>query len=344
MTSILPEDSRLTFSARIGSKTGVKDTAAKAAHVEAAGFDQIWTGNDLFGEPGIITLAAIAMATSRIRFGSGVIDPVSLHPGQIAQIATGLQELSDDRFLLGIGAGSDVFYNWGGLTPPPPVVRTREGVIAIRELLEGRSPAGVPGVAEGWQPQAKLHNPRPTPIYIGAMGPKMLALTGKVADGALPLCLPPTHVFGVMDQIRAGAEKAGRDFDAMDIAACIWVSISDDRDEGRWLLARHIALYSGSLSVDALAANGLDPVEFAHAQSLVNDGLEDDAVRYVLSTDTMMNLGIAGGPADVVEQCGALIDAGVKHISFGPPMGPDTMASLDILGREVFGPLRAAFV
>jgi 5,10-methylenetetrahydromethanopterin reductase len=344
MTTIQPEDSHLTFSARIGSKNGVLDVVDRAQQAEAAGFDQVWTGNDFLGEPGIITLAAIGMRTDRIKFGSGVIDPISIHPGQIAQIASGLQEISNDRFLLGIGAGSDVFFTQGGLTPPPPVVRTRQGVLAIRELLEGRSPAGVDGVADGWQANALLHHPRPTPIYIGAMGPKMLALTGKVADGALPLCLPPRHVFGVMDQIRAGAEKAGRDFDAMDIAACIWVSISDDRDEGRWLLARHIALYSGSLSVDALAANGLDPEEFAHAQKLVTDGHEDDAIRYVLSTDTMMDLGIAGGPDDVVEQCGALIDAGVKHISFGPPMGPNTEESLTILGEKVFAPLRHAFV
>jgi 5,10-methylenetetrahydromethanopterin reductase len=343
MTDIDPRDSRLTFSARIGSRLGVKDLAAKATHAEEAGFDQVWTGNDLFGGPGIVSLAAIAMATERIKFGSGVIDPVSMHPAQVAQIASGLQDLSGDRFLLGIGAGSEVFYSWGGITAKSPVVRTREGVLAIRELVEGRSPAGIEGVAAGWLPQGKIKEPRPTPIYIGAMGPKMLELTGKIADGALPLCLPPRHVYGVVEQIKAGAEKAGRSIDEIDVAACVWVSISEDRDEARWLLAKHIAEYSGSLSTDALAANGMDLDEFSATQQLILDDREDDAIRFVLSSSTMMDLGIVGGPTDVIDQCGALIDAGVKHVSFGPPMGPDTTASVSILGQKVFPALRAMF-
>jgi 5,10-methylenetetrahydromethanopterin reductase len=343
MTTVQPHDSRLTFSARMGSQVGVKDLAAKAKHAEDAGFDQFWTGNDLFGTPGIISLAAIAMSTERIKFGSGVIDPVSMHPAQIAQIASGLQDLSNGRFLLGIGAGSEVFYSWGGITAKSPVVRTREGVLAIRELVEGRSPAGVEGVAPGWLPQGKLRFSRPTPIYIGAMGPKMLALTGRIADGALPLCLPPRHVFGVVEQIKAGAEKAGRSMDDIDVAACLWVSIAEDRDEARWLLAKHIAEYSGSLSTDALAANGMDVEEFATTQQLVLDDREDDAIRFVLASSTMMDLGIVGGPTDVIDQCGALIDAGVKHVSFGPPMGPDAMSSLSILGAKVFPALRTMF-
>jgi 5,10-methylenetetrahydromethanopterin reductase len=327
-----------TFSARIGGH-GVNEVVAKALVVEEAGFDQVWTGNDLFGEPGIVTLTAIALRTSRIKFGSGVMDPVSLHPVQIAMLASGLQEVSDDRFLLGLGAGSDVFFRWAGLQPPKPVVRTREAVIAIRELLAGRSPAGVPGVAEGWTEQALLRFRRPTPVYLGAMGPRMLDLTGRLADGALPLCLPPRHVHGVVEQLSAGAAKAGRSIDDLDVAACVWASISEDRDEARYLMARHIALYSGSLSTDALVANGLDPEEFARTQALMLEGREEDAVESV--TDSMLSLGIVGSVDDVVGQCGALLEAGVRHISFGPPMGPDAMHAVKLLGSTVLPELRA---
>ena len=331
----------VTFSARLGSHKGVRDLAAKAAFVEEAGFDQVWVGNDLFGEPGVISLASIAMSTSRIKFGSAVMDPVSLHPVQVAMIASGLQDLSDGRFLLGLGAGSDVFFDWAGITPPKPVVRTRQAVLAIRQLLAGGSPADIEGVAEGWKPQAKLRFARPTPIYVGAMGPRMLEMAGQLADGALPLCLPPRHVYGVMDQIRLGAEKAGRSLADLDIAACVWCSIGDDRDDARRMLAKHIALYSGSLSADALAANGLDPEEFARTQELMLAGRVDEAVASV--TDSMLQLGIVGGVEDVIEQCGALIDAGVRHISFGPPLGTSEMESVRLLGKSVLPALRAAF-
>ncbi|WP_432488801.1 LLM class flavin-dependent oxidoreductase [Kineococcus sp. SYSU DK018] len=326
-----------TFSARIGGH-GVSEVVDKALVVEEAGFDQVWTGNDLFGEPGIVTLTAIALRTKRIRFGSGVIDPVSLHPVQIAMLASGLQEVSDGRFLLGLGAGSDVFFRWAGLQPARPVVRTRQAVLAIRELLAGRSPAGLEGVAEGWTEQAVLRFSRPTPIYLGAMGPRMLELTGRLADGALPLCLPPRHVHGVVQQLSAGAAKAGRSIDDLDVAACVWASVSDDRDEARYLMAKHIALYSGSLSTDALAANGLDPQEFEHTQQLMLQGREAEAIASV--SEAMLSLGIVGGVDDVVAQCAALLEAGIRHISFGPPMGPDAMIAVKLIGSTVLPELR----
>ncbi|WP_306205444.1 LLM class flavin-dependent oxidoreductase [Actinoplanes sp. RD1] len=330
----------VTFSARVGGH-GVLSVVDKALVAEEAGFDQVWTGNDILGEPGLVTLAALALKTTRIKFGSGVLDPVSLHPAQIAMYASGLQELSGGRFLLGIGAGSDVFFRWAGIEPAKPVVRTREAVLAIRELVNGRSPAGVPGVAPGWTSQAVPRFWHPTPIYIGAMGPRMLDLTGRIADGALPLCLPPRHVYGVVEQLKAGAAKTGRSIEDLDVAACVWASISDDRATARHLLARHIARYSGSLSTDALAANGLDPAEFARTQELMLAGREDDAIASV--TDSMLQLGIVGGVDEVIDQCAQLIDAGVRHISFGPPMGPDPLAALRLLGAEVLPVLRRAF-
>ena len=333
----------LTFSARIGGPGGIKGTVARARHAEEAGFDQVWSGNDFLGGPGIVTLAAIAMGTSRIKFGSGVLDPVTLHPGQVAQITSGLQELSGGRFLLGIGAGSDIFYRNGGIHPPSPVVRTRQGVLAVRALLNGESPAGIEGVAAGWQPQAKVHDPYPAPIYIGAMGPKMLALTGRIADGAISLCLPPRHVFGVMERIRRGAEQAGRSLGDLDVAAGVWVSVGADGDEARWVMARQIARYAGSLSFDALAENGLDVEEFHAAQALIDEEREDDAIRFTLASTTMMRLGIVGGPDEVIDQCGALIDAGVRHVSFGPPLGTDGKAAVEILGKTVFPALRSMF-
>lgn len=335
----------VTFSARVGgspSDHSVMGVVDKAVLAEEVGFDQVWTGNDFLGDPGIARLAAIAMKTSRIKFGSGVLDPVTLHPGQIAQLASGLQELSGGRFLLGIGAGTDVYFSRAGITPEKKAApRTREAVVVIRELLAGRSPAGVEYAGEGWAETARLRSAHPTPIYVGGLGPRMLAITGEHADGALALCLPPRHVHNVAAQIGAAAGKRGRSIEDLDVAACIWASISDDRAEARRLLAGHIAEYSGSLAPAALSANGLDVAEFAHTQSLMDAGRTEDAIASV--TDSMMQLGIAGGIDDVIEQCGQLIDSGVRHISFGPPMGTDPHGALRLIGERVLPELRRAF-
>jgi 5,10-methylenetetrahydromethanopterin reductase len=332
---------RLTFSVRLGGPgRRIADLTGLAVLAERSGFDQAWVGNDFLGHPGIPALASMLIATDRIVVGSGVLDPVTIHPGQLAQLASGFQELSGGRFILGLGAGSDVFFALAGIEPARPVARTREAIVAIRALTHGTSPAGLTGAAAGWQPQAQIVHPHPVPIYVGAMGPRLLELTGRFADGALPLCLPPRHVHNVLRQLELGASKEGRDLSELDVAACIWCAIGEDRDEARRLLARHIAVYSGSLSKDALAENGLDPEEFAYVQSLVLDGLEDDAVAAVLSSATMLDLGVVGSAADIVEQCRELLDAGLRHISFGPPLGVDAARALGILGEDVLPVLR----
>ena len=306
--------------------------------LEVAGFDQVWVSNDLFGQSGLVGLSAIAALTSRIKFGSGVLDPVTLHPVQIAMAASSLQELSGDRFLLGLGAGSDVFFGWAGLTPAKPVPRTRRAITTIRALLAGDSPMPVEGLDSIYSELAVLQAPRPTPIYVGAMGPRMLHMTGRFADGALALCLPPSQYHQVRSQIEAGAAVAGRSLADLDIAACLWCSVDDDSDQARLAMAAQIARYAGSLSTEALLTAGQDPNEFAHVAGLIAAGNPDDAVHAV--SPRMLQLGIVGGVNDVIDQCRELLSQGVRHLSFGPPMGPSPASALALFGKVVLPSLR----
>ena len=100
-----------------------------------------------------------------------------------------LQELSGGRFLLGLAAGSADVLGWAGITRDAPLRRTAEAVAAIRALCDGGAPADSAGDGSRWQPDGRLRIPaRPTPIYLGAMSPRMHQLAGSLADGALPCC------------------------------------------------------------------------------------------------------------------------------------------------------------
>lgn len=315
----------MRFSVRLSSGTPARVFRDCAVAAEELGFDQIWTGNDLLRRTGIAPVTLALDATSRIRVGSSVLNPVSLHPAEIAMIAAGLQDLSGGRYLLGLGAGSEVFLRWAGLEPAAPVPRTAEGLRAVRTLLAG-------GVPEGWHDRAALKDgPAPTPIYVGAMGPKMLALAGREADGVLALCLPP-------DRLDWFADRVGATGPGFDLACCLWVSIDDDGDAARARLAGKIAAYSGSLAPATLAAAGFDVERFQHVQDLMSTG--DPAGATAAVDDDMLRLGIAGDVADVTDRCLELIGSGIRHLSFGQPLGASLTGAVELLGRFVLPRLR----
>jgi 5,10-methylenetetrahydromethanopterin reductase len=329
----ISEATALRTSLRFNNDQPVERFARIAALAEDAGFDQVWVSNDLFWRSAPVLLAAAAAATSRIALGAGVFNPVSMHVSEIAMAAATLHEISRGRFLLGIGAGADRFLDWAGLEPGPPAARTRKAVVELRALLSGEAPAG-------WNPEGRLRTrPAAVPIYVGAMGPRMLELAGELADGALPLLFPPEHYPVAAEQVADGARAAGRDPISIDVAACVWCSIDDDRDRARRALAEKIAYYGPSFSPYLLKRASISPEDFQPVMDAMAQ--KDEARAAGLVTPRMLSLGIAGNAAEVAERCAGLIAAGARHISFGPPLGPDPERAVASLGRDVLPLLRA---
>jgi 5,10-methylenetetrahydromethanopterin reductase len=299
----------LKFSVRFNNDVSPHQFVRLAALAEESGFDQIWVSNDLFFHSGSVLVTAAARATSRISLGVGVFNPVSMHASEIAMVAASLSELTEGRVLVGLGAGADRFLAWAGLSFDPPVVRTEKAIADIRALLSGGAP---------WSPEGHMRIPvAPVPIYVGAMGPRMLRMAGRVADGALPLLFPPSHYRVAAAQIAEGAAIAGRDPKAIDVAACIWCSIDRDANRARNALAERIAYYGPSFSSDLLARAGLKSADFEGG----------------VITPPMLALGVAGGSEEMLAACTDLIADGASHISFGPPLGPDPAAAMKALSE-----------
>jgi 5,10-methylenetetrahydromethanopterin reductase len=301
---------------------------------EDAGFDQIWVSNDLFLRAAPVLLTAAARHTTRIGLGTCILNPYSMHPAEIAMTAATLQEVSSGRFRLGIAAGAQEFLGWAGIVRAQPLARTREAVVAVRTLLAGGRPARVPGAGEGWHDEAHLRVPAaPAPIYVGGMSPKMLELAGEVADGVLPLLFPPEHFPTARDQVTRGALRAGRDPSVLDVAACIWCSVDERMDRAHRALAEKIVYYGPSFAPYLLRRAGLDRSAFDGIRAAMAAGDLERAVTLV--TPPMLALGVAGSPEAIVERCQRLAALGARHLSFGPPLGPDVVRAVEILGARV---------
>ncbi len=330
----------MRFSLRLNNDTDPTALQELARAAEAAGFDQLWVSNDLFLRSAPVLLTHAAHATSTIALGTGIMNPYSVHPAELAMLASTLQEVSGGRFRLGLGAGAEDFLRWAGLERDRPLGRTRQAVAAIRALLEGGSPSDVEDAGPGWTPEAYLRAPaHPTPIYLGVMSPRMLALAGEVADGALPLLFPPEHFPTAAGQAAEGARAAGRDPAELDLAACVWVSIDGDRDAARHALATKIAYYGPSFAPYLLARAGLSVEDFAPITEVLERHGLDAAAEKV--TEPMLRLGIAGDADDVIARCRWLVEHGATHLSFGPPLGPDPLGAVEVLGSEVLPAMRA---
>ena len=149
---------------------------------EAAGYDDLWTG-ETNGADGFTPLALAAAHTSRVRLGTGIVNPFTRGPAVLAQHAAALADASGGRFVLGLGSSSNVIVErWNGVPFERPLSKVREAVAALRPVLAGeRGPGGF---------KLETAPARPIPIVLAALRGKMLALAAEVADGAFTNFLP----------------------------------------------------------------------------------------------------------------------------------------------------------
>ncbi len=352
----------MRFSLRFNNDLPPTEYLRLAVAAEAAGFDQFWVSHDLFWRHAWTVLGALATATQRIKLGTCIVNPYTQHVAEIAMAAATLDELSGGRANLGFGAGAGDFLNWVGIEQTAPLAATRDSLMALKLLFSGERPADVladvaneprpdeqngatvrPPVALGrWTSEAYLRFPsRHIPIYLGAMSPRMLRLIGEMADGGLPLLFPPEHYTEVMGYIADGAREAGRDSASVDVAACVWCSVSTDAGAARAALQAKIAYYGHALSPLILERLGLTYADFDEIERVAQRGGNLDAAAAMV-TDQMLRIGLVGTARDLIPRLEGLVERGARHLSFGPPLGPDPLEAIEVLGREVLPHFRVA--
>ena len=202
--------------------------------IEGAGARRIWIPDEgLHGREVHVTLAALAGATERVELGPGITNPYTRHPGVTASAVATLDELSNGRAVLGVGAGGGLALGPLGIARRTPIRRVEQLVGACRTLWAGRvldSPDGAEaageaepaGGAAGGRPagsgppewafrRARLEGARPDiSIWVGGRGPRITELAGRVADGFMLSYVHRDLIGEHVAAIRAAAAHAGR--------------------------------------------------------------------------------------------------------------------------------------
>ena len=304
------------------------ENLALAQEADRLGYSSVWAA-EAYGSDAATVLAWVAAQTERIDIGSAVFQIPARTPAMTAMTAATLDTLSGGRFRLGLGvSGPQVSEGWHGVRFDKPLARTREYVEVVRMALarqtvrhEGRFwtlplPDG-PGKAL----RLTVHPVRDQiPLYLAAIGPKNLELTGEIADGWLAIFFAPEHSGELLGHVRAGRATAGKDLAGFDVVPTVPVVVGDDLEACAEPLRHYAALYVGGMGsreqnfYNRLAVSMGYEEAAAKVQDLYLARQHRDAAEAV-PFEFIDRTSLIGPPERITDRLSAYAEAGVTTLS-----------------------------
>jgi alkanesulfonate monooxygenase SsuD/methylene tetrahydromethanopterin reductase-like flavin-dependent oxidoreductase (luciferase family) len=211
---------------------------------ETHGFGCAWGGEANNKDPTVM-LSSVAAVTERMQIGSAVYHILGRTPATLALQAVGLNELSRGRFLLGVGVSNPTIARWHGLALDHPLGRIEEYLEIVRRAMRGEKLQfdGRYFTAHGFK-MAFKPGKTPIPVFLAAFGPKMSRLAGKITDGVLINMANPEQIRGIAEEVRSGAEEAGKDPRQLEIICKIRCSIAPTYGAAREALTHALTYYA----------------------------------------------------------------------------------------------------
>ncbi len=326
---------------------------------EKYGFDSVWYpdhfvgGNPSFLWPELyVAMTMLGVNTSKVVIGSAATDALRRHPATIAQTLATVDHVVGGRTVLGIGAGEAMNLKPFGITTDHLYSRLREAIQLIKLLwtADHIKPVEFHGkfycLKQAFLQIKPVTNPHP-PIFLGAFGPKMLELTGELADGWLPFShTPKTYKLCLTGPIKKGAERAGRSLSEIEPALLPPTVISHDHDNAQKQIEdpakRFLVLLPDILKMIAPSVRHPGPpftlVHWMGRLSKEEMKIISDIAEQI-PTDLALKTVIWGTPDDCIGQIEEFIEVGCRHIVFGL-RGKNPDETIKLLGEEVLGYFR----
>ena len=332
----------------VEASRGWRETVDFVQEAERLGLDAVWVA-EAWGSDAPSVLGYLAARTGRIGLGSGIIQLGTRTPVAIAQAALTLAELSEGRFSLGLGAsGPQVIEGLHGVPFARPLTRMRETVEVIRRAFAGEkiSFSGkafeIPLPGEARPMRLSIASNPDIPIYLATLSPKMLELTGEIADGWLGTSFVPEGAQAYFAHLDAGLTKSGRQRKDLDVCQGAEVAFAADEDELRAMVGarkKELAFSLGGMGSssanfynDAYSRQGWAEVA-AEVRERWQAGDRDGAAGLV--TDEMVLATTLIGTEEMVRsRLSVWCDAGIGTVRLYPA-GETLEARLNTLGRAL---------
>ncbi len=313
----------------------LRDAIEYVQYAEARGFEAVWQAESRLVRDAVVPMAAFAATTRRIKVGSGVINNWTRNAAVIAATYLTLDDLAPDRIICGIGAWWDPLASKVGIQRRKNLLAMREVVTVVRALLN-RERVTFQGTFVNLDDVELdvVHGrkePRNVPIYIGATGPKMMALTGEIADGVvLNYLVSPKYNEGAMAQLEIGARKARRLVDDIDRPQLVVCSVDHDRgkalDASRKLVTQYLGQQPHIMKASGVSQDLLDEIGQVLTWPATEEQIEE-AMKLV-PDDVVQMITASGTPDEVRTKVREYVSAGATcPILY--PLGPDVRLMID---------------
>lgn len=278
------------------------------------GFDSVaMTDVHLSHKSPWISLVMAAERTRQIKLGTGVLNPVTRHVAVIANVMSGINELSNGRAFIGLGSGWTSVYSLG--LRPAPADQVADAVVALQRLCRSEE------VTYGGHTFRMTVAGRPIPVFVAANQPKMLRAAGRVADGVIMMGGANVEFTRwQIEHVARGAEEAGRSLDDLELDLWFSMSLQDDKEQALDDVRPWVASQAETFSKWRQLPKFLQPYqeEFAEIGRAYNrlNHVSRHADHKKLVSERLVELLAVAGPASYCRQrLGELTDIGIDKIT-----------------------------
>jgi len=283
-------------------------------------FDSLWFPDHYFLKDTFAVQAMAAAVTSKVVLGTAVTSPFLRHPVALASGVASIYEVSNRRAVYGIGAGGYEFPAELYTPLDRPATACREAIDIARALWRGDAPVTYSGkVFKVKNVSLRYKAPRDIPVYLAARGPKMLNLSGEIANGVITHGITDSVTKYCLDKIAEGARRTGADPKKIDYASLTTILVTNQPEETKELLKPGmVMMVGGEYSQELIPHYGLSMDEVAPIREMVRKGDFASAAKMITSKMIDAFL-IVGTKAECLEKIDHLIKLGVTHFMTNIP-------------------------
>lgn len=291
---------------------------------ESLGYEKFWHSDERFERDLYTDLGYMAANTEHMGLGTSVTDPYMRHPALTAEAIATLDELTDGRAYLGMGAGSHFEHFEQELDRP--ITAMREAVDIIKRLFAGEVVNHDGDVIKLYDAQLDFDTRPDIPVYIAGRGPVTLSLAGEVADGVIIGSLASRSTLEwAMHRIELGLDRAGRSFDDIDVLSWVYYSISDDSQAAKDAIRRGVShtIWSSRPRIDDFEETlGVDftPELREFIEETPHEWSPDimRELRETIPYELIEELSFAGTPSEIQDRTEMFEDVGVDELVLWP--------------------------